>query len=97
MSREVLNIQKQWSQKVKEADDFDAPKVDQDNWEKIMECIILHLKFIREVRGTMLAYVVQHYVKMVHILFWYLAYLNLEKEMIAIAPLQLIQCQTPED
>ena len=68
VKKETLNLQKQWSQKVKEADDFDVPKVDLDNKVKTMKYIILHLKLMRGIRRTLLDYMVWHYVKVAHIL-----------------------------
>ena len=47
-----------------------------------MESIVLQLKLVRGVTGTPLAYVVWCHVKVAHILPGYLAYLNLDKEVI---------------
>ena len=47
-----------------------------------MENIVLHLKLNRGVRGTLLAYVVCHHIKVAHISPQYDAYLNLDEEMI---------------
>ena len=52
-----------------------------------MENIVLLLKIMRGMRGTLLAYVVQHHIKVAHISPGYGAYLNLDKEMIARAPI----------
>ena len=54
---------------IREADEVDVPMVDDNNWAKTMENIVLHLKLIRGVRGTLLAYVVWHYVMEEHIMF----------------------------
>ena len=64
-----------------------ASQVDKSNWAKIMENKVLHLKLVREIRGVLLACVVQHHVKVAHIPPGYGAYLNLEKEMITITPI----------
>ena len=48
---------------------------------------MLHLKFIRGVRGVPLAYMVQDHIKVAHITPGYDAYLNLGEEMIARAPI----------
>ena len=64
-----------------------ALKVDKNNWAKTVENIVLHLKLIRGMRGTPLAHVVQHFIKVANILHGYGAYLNLEEEMIARAPI----------
>ena len=50
-----------------------------------MENIVLHLKLMRRVRGTLLAYVVWHQIKVACILPVYLTYLNLDDEMTARA------------
>ena len=52
-----------------------------------MENILLHLKFMKGIRGTPLAYVVQHQVKVAYSSPWYLAYLNIDEEMIVRAPI----------
>ena len=52
-----------------------------------MENIVLYPKLVRKVRGAPLAYVVWCYIKMMHISPGYDAYLNLDKEMIARAPI----------
>ena len=52
-----------------------------------MENIILHLKLIRGMRGAPWAYVVQHNIMVAHILPGHGAYLNLDEEMIARAPI----------
>ena len=52
-----------------------------------MENIVFHLKLMRGMRGALLAYVVLHHAKVAHILSRYGAYLNLDKEMIARAPI----------
>ena len=62
-----------------------------------MEYVVLHLKLMGGVRETVLACVVWHYVKVAKTLFPYSAYLNFDKEIIARSPLQLTQCQAPED
>ena len=50
-----------------------------------MENIVLHLKLVRVIRGDPLAYMVQHHVKVAHILPGYGAYLNLDEEIITRA------------
>ena len=52
-----------------------------------MENIVLHLKLISRVKGVSLAYVVRYHVKVAHISSGYSAYLNLDKERIARAPI----------
>ena len=47
-----------------------------------MENIVLHLKLVRGMKGTPLAYVVWHHIKVAHVSHGYGAYLNLDKEMI---------------
>ena len=54
---------------------------------KNMENIVLHLKLVRGMRGTPLAYAVWCHIKVTHILPGYHAYLNLEGEMITRAPI----------
>ena len=49
--------------------------------------IVLHLKLIRGMQGTLLAYVVQNHVKVAHISPGYGAFLKLDNEMIARAPI----------
>ena len=53
-----------------------------------MKNIVLQLKLIACMRGTLLANVVQHHVKVAHISPGYDAYLNLDEEMIARVPPQ---------
>ena len=48
---------------------------------------MLHLKLVRGVRGVLSAYVVQHHVKVVHILPGHDSYLNIDEEMITRAPI----------
>ena len=48
-----------------------------------MENMVLHLKLVRGMRGTPLAYVAWCHIKVAHISSGYGAYLNLDKEMIA--------------
>ena len=52
-----------------------------------MESIVLHLKLLRGIRGTLSAYVVWGHVKMAQISLVYGTYLNLDKEMITRAPI----------
>ena len=52
----------------RKADDSEVPNVDQNKWVKTMENIALHLKLMMWVKGTLLAHVVQHYIKVAHIL-----------------------------
>ena len=61
------------------------PKVDNHNWTKTMENIVLHLNLKRGVRGAPLDYVVTH-VKVAHISSGYSAYLNLNDKMTARVP-----------
>ena len=51
-----------------------------------MEYIVLHLKLMRSMMGTPVAYVVQH-IKVVYIPPQYGAYLNLDEDMITRAPI----------
>ena len=64
----VMQYQHQWELEQKKSDNTEAFKVDKDNWAKTMESIELHLKLIREMRGTLLASVVWFYIKVAHIL-----------------------------
>ena len=86
-SRAVLEYQYQWRLGQKKKKDLKVPNVDNNNWAKTMENIILYLKLIRGLRGVSLAYVVWHHVKVAHILPGYSAYLNVDEEMIARAPI----------
>ena len=52
-----------------------------------MENIVLHLKFVRSMRGALLSHVVQHHMKVAHISLGYGAYLDLDEEIIARAPI----------
>ena len=65
-STSVLQYQHQWELKQKKTDDAEAPKVDKNNWAKTVENIVLHLKLIRGILGTLLAYVVQRHIKVAH-------------------------------
>ena len=64
-------------------------KVDKNNWVKSMENIVSYTPHVREVRGASLAYVFQCHVKVAHIAPGYGTYLNLDKEMIARAPIDV--------
>ena len=86
-STSVLHYQHQWELKQKKTNDTEEPKFDKNNWVKTVENIVLHLKLIRGMRGVPLAYVVQHHIKVAHILPGYSAYLNLNKEVVARAPI----------
>ena len=57
-STSVLQYQHQWELEQKKADDLEAPKIDKNNSVNSMKNIVLHLKLMREVKGTPLAYVV---------------------------------------
>ena len=52
-----------------------------------MRNIVMHLKLMRGMRGALLANVVRHHNKMVHIPPGSAAYLNLDEEMIARPPI----------
>ena len=82
-----MQYQHQWELEQKKTDEAEAPKVDNSNWVKTMENIVLHLKLVRGMRVTPLAYVVWHHVKVAHISTGYGAYLNRDKEMIPRAPI----------
>ena len=86
-STSVLQYQHQCELEQKKIDDAGAPKVDKNNWAKTIENIVLNLKLVRCIRGALPAYVVRCHVKVAHISPGYGAYLNLEKEMIARAPI----------
>ena len=86
-SASVLWCQHQWELEQKKTDDIKAPKVDKNNWAKIMENIVLHLKLVRDMRGTPMAYVVQRHVKVAHISPRSGTYLNLDNYMMARAPI----------
>ena len=51
-----------------------------------MENIVMYLKLVRGIRGALLAYVVEHHIKVAHISPWSSAYLNLDEEIIPRAP-----------
>ena len=67
--------------------DLQVLKVDKNNWAKTNENLAFHLKFVREMRGAPLAYVVRHHVKMTHISPGCGAYLNLDEEVIIRIPI----------
>ena len=83
----VLHFQHHWELGQKKTDDTEVPKVDNNNWAKTMDNIVLHLKLISGMRGAMLAYVVWYHIKVTHFLPGYGAYLNLDAKMIARAPI----------
>ena len=80
----VLEHQHQWKLEQKKTDSTNAPKVD-NNWAKTMENIVLHLKLVKGVRGSSLAFMVRHHIKVAHISPGYSASFNLDEEMIPIA------------
>ena len=89
-SRKMLECHHQRELEQKKTDNIKAPKVDKNNLAKTMENIVPHLNLVREVRGVRgvpLAYVVRHHVKVAHISPRYDAYLNLDEEMSARAPI----------
>ena len=55
-STSVLCYQHQWELKQKISDNIKVPKVDKNNLEKTMENIVMYLKLVRGMRGTLLAY-----------------------------------------
>ena len=71
----VLAHQHQCKLEPKKTDDFKVPKI----WAKTMESKVLHLKLMR---GVMCIHVVRQDIKVASISSGYLAYLNLDKEMI---------------
>ena len=83
----VLCYQHQWELKQEKTDNIKASKVDKNNWAKTMENIVLYLKLVRGVRGSSLACVIQHHVKVEHILPGYGAHLKVDKGMTARAPI----------
>ena len=95
----VLWYQHQWELDWKITNNAEVPKVNKDDWDGKYG-VHSSASLVQEevvVRGTLLAYMAWHCVKVANILTWYLAYLSLDQDMIARAPLQLTQCQTPED
>ena len=82
----MLQYQHQWELEEEEIDDTKANKVDKNSWARTKENIVLQLKLLRVMR-VRLAYVVQHHAKVAHISPGYDTYLNLDKKMIAIAPI----------
>ena len=86
-STSVLKYQHQWELEWKKTDNAEVLKVDKKNWVKTMENIVLYLKLMRGMTETLLACVVWHHIKVAYILPEYSAYLNLDKEMIARAPI----------
>ena len=84
-SRRLLENRKHWKSKQKKKEDLKVPKVDKINCAKTMGAIMLHLQLIKGMQGDRLVYVVRQHVKVSHILPGYIAYLNLDKEMIARA------------
>ena len=77
-----MQYQNHWELEQKKAKNTEVPKFDKSDWAKPMENIVLHLKLVRGVRGTLLAYFVWCHIKVAHISSGYDAYLNLDKEMI---------------
>ena len=63
----VLQYQHQLKLEQKK-DDLKMLKIDKNNWGKTVENIMLHLKLMRMIRGNPLADVVQHHIKVAHIL-----------------------------
>ena len=51
----------------KKTEKAQVPKTGKNNWMKTMENIVLHLKLVRGMRGTMLACVVWRHIKVAHI------------------------------
>ena len=83
----VLCYQYQCKLEQKKSDDIEAPKVNKNNWAKNVENIVMYLKLMRGIREALLAYVVRNHVKVAHIPPGSGAYLNLDEEMIARAPI----------
>ena len=79
------SIKESWSRK--KTDDLGVPKYDKNNWAKTIENVVLHLKLIRGTNGAQFAYVIRHHIKVTNIMPVYSSYLNLDKEMIARAPI----------
>ena len=86
-STSMLQYQHTWELEQKKTNEAETPKVDKSNGVKTMENIVLHLKLVRGMRGALLVYVVQCHVKVAYILPGYGAYLNLDKKLIARAPI----------
>ena len=84
-STSVLCYQHQWKLEQKKSDDIEVPKIDKNNWAKTMENIVMYLKLVRGMRGTLLSYLVLHHIKVALIPFESGSYLKLDKEMIARA------------
>ena len=82
----MLEYQHQWEPEQKNIYSIKVSKVDKSNWVKTIEAIIFDLKFVREVQGILLAYVVNQYNMAIHILVGYDTYFNLDKEMIVRTP-----------
>ena len=83
----VLGCQYYWELEQKKRDDLELPRIDKHKWMKTMQVIVPHLKLMKGMRCAPLAYAVRQHVKVTHILPGYLAYPNLDKEMIARAPI----------
>ena len=83
----VLHYQHQWELEQKKTEDAEMPKIGKNNWATTMENLVLHLRFVRGMRGTLLAYVVWCYVKVDHIASGHDTYLNLDEKMITRAPI----------
>ena len=73
--KSVLQYQHQWVLEHTKTDDFEMPKVNENNWAKTIEAIELHL-----VQGVSLAYVVRQHTKVAHISPRSGANMNLDKE-----------------
>ena len=86
-STSVLHYQHQWELEQTKSDNTKAPKVDKNNREKTMENIVMYLKLVRGMRGTLLACVVQRHVKVAHIPPGSDAYLNLDEKIITRVPI----------
>ena len=63
----------------KKTNNIETPKVDKNNWVISMEMIVLHLKLVEGMRGTLLTYEVQRHIKVAHIFPGYGTYLNLTR------------------
>ena len=83
----VMQYIHQWELEQKKTDDLKVPMVDSNSLAKTMKNIALHLNLMRRVRGTPLAYVVWHHIKIAYILPGYSVQLTLDENMIAIVPI----------
>ena len=85
-STAVLYYQHQGKLEQNESDNIEVLD-DKNNWVKTMKDIVMYLKIMRDMKGTPLAFVIWCHGKVAHIPHGSGAYLNLDEEMIARAPI----------